>query len=141
MGSSEFMTCDDAIAAAVSTNCTCPNLDSLQLFSRLLRPVSGNAISDSRSPQFQALNWIANVDSARLSVEQDSHEVIRQRFVAAVLYFSLGGESWTDQRNFLSTNHACLWNDDENGLGCNEVDEAIWFRLRKCRQLLSAICR
>jgi hypothetical protein len=149
VGSSPFMTCDDVIAVAVgrvvvsSNNCTCPNLDPVERFSRLLRPISG-AIRDSTSPQFQALHWIANVDPAKLSVEQQehSHEMIRQRYVAAVLYFSLGGESWINQHNFLSADHACLWNDnnnddddDDNGIGCNELDDGVtWFRLRKCRQ-------
>ena len=49
-----------------------------------------------------------------------------------------------NERNFLTTEaHECLCNDDENARGCIELDDAIWFRLPKCRQFLSEIrpCR
>lgn len=136
VGSSPFMTCDDIIAT-VSANCTCPNLDEVERFNRLLRPISGDAIDDSASPQFQALNWIANIDPAGLSVEQDSAPLIRQRYVAAVLYFAMGGESWTDQRNFLSAVKTCLWNVDAYGIGCDALDGVTSFRLRKCCRMVS----
>ena len=108
-GDSPFLSCEQAIATVPNT-CACPNLDPFEQFRRLLQPLSGEALEDSTSPQFQALEWITNIDPAKLSVGQDSTFEIQQRYVAAVLYFALGGETWTEQYNFLSADSVCLWN-------------------------------
>lgn len=129
-GSSPFLSCEEAIAM-VPDYCTCPNLDPVEQFNRLVRPISGEALEDSTSPQFRALEWIANLDPAKLSVGEDSAEVIQQRYVAAVLYFALGGTQWTDTFNFLSADKACLWNVDKLGIHCDEWDEITSIRLRK----------
>jgi len=129
-GSSPFLTCQEAIAV-VPNHCQCPNLDPVEQLSRLVRPISGEALEDSTSPQFQALEWIVNVDPAKLSVGHDSAQVIKQRYAVAVLYFAFGGKTWTEQYNFLSGDSVCLWNDDEAGIQCNDSDEITSIRLRK----------
>ena len=131
VGTSPFVSCEEAIEM-VPGDCSCPNLDRVEQFRRLLQPISGEALEDSSSPQFQALKWIAHADPAKLSVGQDSSQVIQQRYVAAVLYFALGGETWTDQYNFLSANKTCEWLVNKDGIQCDDRDEVISIHLRKC---------
>lgn len=70
------------------------------------------------SPQFKALNWLANIDKSQIT-DDDPHVI--QRFVLSVLYFSTGGHHttdfalkrrggpWCNPTNFLSPNHECEW--------------------------------
>jgi hypothetical protein len=43
-------------------HCICPNLDPMEQYRRLLWPLSGKALEDYTSLQFQALEWIAHTD-------------------------------------------------------------------------------
>jgi hypothetical protein len=77
------------------------------------------ALVDRNSPQYKAARWIANQDAERLDIPETSEDPYRfiQRYAVAVLYYSLGGDNWTSQLNFLSDDHECSWNDeiaDEN---------------------------
>ena len=73
------------------------------------------------SPQFKALNWLANIDKSQIT-DDDPHVI--QRFVLSVLYFATGGPPvdhttdftlkrrggpWRNPTNFLSPNHECEW--------------------------------
>jgi len=73
------------------------------------------------SPQFQALNWLANIDKTQI-MDDDPHLV--QRYVLTVLYFATGGPNvdhdtdfslkrrggpWRNPTNFLTPNHECEW--------------------------------
>lgn len=90
---------------------------------KLLLPISGNdgLTDDPESPQFKSFLWVAQ-DSA---LRNDPDDVIILRYVAAVVYYSLGGETWTNQYNFLSHDELCSWNDQGSGILCsnNEVYE------------------
>ena len=70
-------------------------------------------MDDKNSPQTQALNWIANEDLAKTSVNHTDIEIIKQRYVVAVLYFALGGEGWTNHYTFRTEGYICSWNQDE----------------------------
>lgn len=73
------------------------------------------------SPQFQALNWLSNIDKSQIT-EEDPHIV--QRYALSVLYFATGGPPvdhntdfslkrrggpWRNPTNFLTPNHECEW--------------------------------
>jgi hypothetical protein len=73
------------------------------------------------SPQFKALNWLANIDKSQIT-DDDPHVI--QRFVLSVLYFATGGPPvdhttdftlkrrggpWRNPTNFMSPNHECEW--------------------------------
>jgi hypothetical protein len=78
-------------------------------FRSLLVPLSGeDALDDSTSPQSQAFEWVLS------DATQREDEVIETRYVAATLYYSLGGAQWVNQHNFLSQNDVCEWNDSLN---------------------------
>lgn len=73
------------------------------------------------SPQYMALDWLANVDKFRVRLYSEN---LVQRYVLAVLYYSTGGprvtaktdfsamapgRPWRDPTNFLSPVHECKW--------------------------------
>jgi hypothetical protein len=82
---------------------------------------STHPLFNMSSPQFQALNWLANIDKSQIT-DDDPHVV--QRYVLSVLYFSTGGPNvdhdtdfslkrrggpWRNPTNFLTPNHECEW--------------------------------
>ena len=75
--------------------------------------VTPTAVLDDRStPQFAALDWLANVDSASSYQMADDIRVI-QRYVLATLFFSTNGNDWTETYEWLSDDHECNWNMEE----------------------------
>lgn len=87
----------------------------VEQFRELLYPLSGQALTDPTSPQSQAFNWAVSDTTVR------SPEDIEARYLAATIYYSLGGETWPNQYNFLSQDDVCMWNDvDDNGIICTD---------------------
>ena len=102
----------------VTTSDTPPK-DIMYLF-KLLYPISGDylEVQDPESPLVKSFVWVAEDNKAR---PDDSDEEIILRYVAAVVYYSLGGENWTNQNNFLSHDNLCMWNDaGATGIICND---------------------
>mmetsp|Transcript_7026 Transcript_7026/g.12890 ORF Transcript_7026/g.12890 Transcript_7026/m.12890 type:complete len:242 (+) Transcript_7026:553-1278(+) len=95
--------------------CICPNLDPVEQYRRLLWPLTGKALEDSTSPQFQALEWSANTDTHGA---MDSSQVCSRTVVLA-----FRGESWPDQSNFLSHDNICQRNTENAGIQCNERNQ------------------
>jgi hypothetical protein len=99
-----------------------PNPDPIELFRKELVSISGERLGDKDSPQYHALDWIAHEDPAKTSVNVTDPEIIKQRYVAAVIYFALGGKGWTNQYNFCSGDDICLWNQNElSGIICGSL--------------------
>ena len=73
-----------------------------------------DAITSAGTPQNRACNWIANSDERRIDIPanatvEDSY-VFVQRYVLALLYYSLAGPTWPLQTRFLSSEDECFWN-------------------------------
>jgi hypothetical protein len=106
-----------------------------QAFKGILEPISGEQLNNTNSPQFQALNWLANVDAANMTVGVDSEDMITSRYVAAVLYYAFGGSDWLNQYKFLSDREACSWNqkfiDGVRGMSCGSDGTVELFQLRE----------
>jgi hypothetical protein len=73
-------------------------------------------------PQAQAIAWLADVDPARLDPINLPYEVILERYVMALLFFS-----WIEQEQednfvgFLTAGSVCGWNDGvETGVFCDQ---------------------
>jgi hypothetical protein len=78
--------------------------------------------------QYDAFEWLANVDEARVCPE-DTRDV-EQRYIMAVLYYSTEGDSWfncsatassvcpSETLRFLSSQDVCFW----YGVSCNRGD-------------------
>jgi hypothetical protein len=116
-------------------HCICPNLDPMEQDRRLLWPLSGKALEDSTSLQFQALEWIANTDTHGAMV---SSQVIQERYAATLLYFAFRGKSWHDRSSFLSNGNVGQWNTENAGIQCNESNQVTSIRL--CKSLMER-CR
>ena len=75
------------------------------------------------SPQYFALDWMADEDSTDLQDDLSDDELV-ERFVLVVIYYATGGATWGNNRtNFLnSTRSTCSWKDDGSGrgVGCND---------------------
>jgi hypothetical protein len=77
--------------------------------------LDAEALQDDSSPQFQALGWLANDDTAVLDLDSTSPVILVERYLLAVLCFASSGEGWLDQLNFLSASSVCGWNDGDDG--------------------------
>jgi hypothetical protein len=93
--------------------------DSIESFRSILDSVSGERLDDEDSPQYRALNWIANKDPKKTSVGDTNPEIIKERYVAAVLYFALGRDNWIEKYNFLTGDPICSWNQESSGVICD----------------------
>jgi hypothetical protein len=102
----------------------------VKAFREFLEPISGEQLKDKTSPQYRAMNWLANTDAANVTIGVDPEVAITTRYVAAVLYYSFQGDIWHKTYNFLSKNDVCSWNqNDQNdfvpfGISCG-TDMAI----------------
>ena len=78
---------------------------------RLLRQnVTGREVllnAPLKTPQYIALEWLADKDQAQIDLSNDV--LLIQRYSLAVLFFSSGGDSWTDTLNFTSARNECEW--------------------------------
>ena len=71
-------------------------------------------VNDTHSPQFAALNWMAATDM-KTNVFGMTAQLLVERYVLAVLYFSTGGaRTWTEFLSFLTSSNVCQWNDDHS---------------------------
>jgi hypothetical protein len=110
-------------------------------------PESSSSSTDAR---IDALNWIVDIDPAKLPIDggPDVEWKIRQRYVLALLYFSTNGSGWDEQYSFLSGFDECKWtsvqtqaDDDDNpyringfevkGVVCNREGEVETLRMCK----------
>jgi hypothetical protein len=94
--------------------------------------VSIQALQDLSSPQYAALDWMANIDSTDpLQFTMSDNELV-ERFVLVLLYFATGGASWLDQARFLSPSlNTCSWKTGVGGLGCNDEGSVVSLDLSK----------
>ena len=89
-----------------------PTQSRISTINKLIGSVSPD-ISKPGSPQNTALNWILYGDDQKLTVNDTT---IIQRFVLAVFYYSLGGDSWATTSSWLTPKSEC----DFSGIVCNE---------------------
>ena len=101
-------------------------------FHDVLAPISSmGVLDDGSTPQTSALLWLSNVDTflfnrtasgssseavPESSPEyldlQSSLELIKDRYVLAILYFALDGPNWVRQLPYLNTSlSSCEWHD------------------------------
>jgi hypothetical protein len=117
----------------------------VEVFQEFLGPISGEQLNHTNSPQYQALTWLANDDTANMTIGVDSEATIKTRYVAAVLYYAFHGDTWTTKYNFLSEKDSCAWNgknseDVEAGLLCSPEKEVEGLVLREYNKLIEFTC-
>jgi hypothetical protein len=108
--------------------------------------VSIQALQDPSSPQYEALAWMAYIDSSALQSTLSDDELV-ERFALVLLYYAAGGESWSDQVDFLNPLlNTCSWNSIVDsiqyrqqvvdgtrvlGVGCNNEGSVVTLDLGK----------
>jgi hypothetical protein len=96
--------------------------------------VSMQALLDLSSPQYAALDWMTNNDSADLQSTLSDDQLV-ERFFVVLLYFATDGASWVDQAGFLTSSlNTCAWRIVNNysantGVGCNDAGSVELLRL------------
>lgn len=78
-------------------------------------PNSFAELDDPSSPQYQGLKWISTDASREGGAAYDSSQSL-QRWVMSTLYFATAGESWSENTDWLSSSHECIW----YGASCDE---------------------
>jgi hypothetical protein len=79
--------------------------------------ISGDLIDDPTTPQYSAYQWLLNDDPANLDLDSLTDETLTQRYISALLYFSMDGDSWNTDCGFLQGTSVCEWNDEFAGKG------------------------
>jgi len=87
-----------------------------------------DSLEDKRSPQYKALDWIANRDMYQID---PMLPLFIQRYTLAVLYYSTNGPiTWKASKNFLSPIHECNWQNNGGVRKCDDdgrvTDVSLW---------------
>jgi hypothetical protein len=97
---------------------TMPPTSPIVLLTELLSDVStdgGEALQTPSTAQNEALNWLAG--NANLDSYADEKKI--QRYVLATLFYSLNGNSWTNNNGWLTDSDECDWyNQADDGPFC-----------------------
>jgi hypothetical protein len=97
-------------------------------FMTVLSTVSqSDALMDTASSRYQAMNWLVNEDAATICPGNDARVI--QRYIAALIYFQLGGDSWSNCR---ADGGSCFQEDSTSVPAIpflSESSECIWFGL------------
>jgi len=82
--------------------------------------LSQDKIHDSSTPQGLAFDWIVETDNwtrdvfgetstILLNLGSDDHNLIVQRYICSLIYFSSNGDGWTNSSNWLTDINVCKW--------------------------------
>eukprot|EP00980_Cylindrotheca_fusiformis_P019454 scaffold6708_cov134-Cylindrotheca_fusiformis.AAC.24 len=102
------------------------------LFFELVSSVSEpQTLFDTGSPQYRAFTWLVETDTVFLSTivyEQSFYEMVRERYILALLYYSTTGSSWRNQYFLKRDVSVCEWNDGgkgsvTEGVACSDTGE------------------
>ena len=71
--------------------------------------ISDEAIFDTATPQYLALEWLIYNDTATSNYRSNPISAIIERYVLAVFYYSTNGPGWISDGRFLSVTPVCRW--------------------------------
>jgi hypothetical protein len=114
----------------------CNSLDCLTKILLQNEVSDAEALQDDSSPQFLAMRWLANNDTAMLDLDSTPTVIFVERYVLAMLYFATSTE---DRLNGLKS--VCEW----TGVLCNGEDLVVALLLGKSKHgevivLISKFC-
>lgn len=77
----------------------------------ILSPVTN--LTDQTSPQYRSIVTLADAPEPILLIPTDVSDFPKfiQHYVIVLLYYTLGGATWTSTANFFITGEECDWND------------------------------
>mmetsp|Transcript_111128 Transcript_111128/g.166419 ORF Transcript_111128/g.166419 Transcript_111128/m.166419 type:complete len:641 (-) Transcript_111128:237-2159(-) len=67
-------------------------------------------LDDPSKPQSKTLEWLLSDDDVLSKLSEFNYDNLLERYLVALLHFSMRGETWDEQHNFLSASHVCEWN-------------------------------
>jgi hypothetical protein len=118
--------------------------DSIATFLSTFTTVDDQHFQDPTKPQYQAISWMADIDTLDYSIPEsskvDGYFDFIQRYALAVLFYATNGNQWDDSSYFLQSTHACTWNYQalmtkdavmNVGVKCNGRKEVTALILRK----------
>ena len=109
----------------------------LQRYSVLLNPTDADKLQDPTTPQFAALNWMANDDKyVAARVNDLSGSEISERYALVVFFFSTVGQEWFDDFGFLNSlkpGPVCDWGYG-SGILCDGKNSVTTLSLCKSTQ-------
>jgi hypothetical protein len=101
----------------------------------LFASISGiENLDDPTKPQFQTLEWLLHDDAVLSNLSGLNYNTLVERYVVSLLYFSLKGETWDEQNNFLSPSHICRWTSqtsESTGVICDSESRVTHLLLGK----------
>ena len=84
-----------------------------------INDLSPNLAETAQSPQNEAMHWLMDDDKLHLSIESPH---FTQRYVIAVIYFTLGGNNWKDAFwKLTGDQHECEY----TGIECNDAKRVV----------------
>lgn len=89
-------------------------------------PGSSETLFDESSAQFKALQWVFSDVSRRPLPDYR----ILQRWVLGVLFYALGGDSWSRDDDWLTSTNECFWFTTSNDEICDERGRITIIELR-----------
>jgi hypothetical protein len=85
-----------------------------------LTAISGDLLGDPTTPQYAASQWLENEDPANLDLDSLPDKSLEQRYIVALLYFSMDGDNWDRDHGFLTEKSVCEWQDETGkGIQCD----------------------
>ena len=99
-----------------------------------LEDISGDFLFDVSTPQYAAYDWILN-NSGNYDIDNLTEDELNDRYIAALFYFSLNGDNWSNQYGFLEDTHVCEWNNGSSrhtmGVICDNPYKIAGFAISK----------
>jgi hypothetical protein len=81
----------------------------------VLYGISGDALLDESSYQYQALQWIVFEDEMTAPQSPKFVASLIERYIIALLYFATNGPLWKSKYEFLTPRSVCDWNEVVEG--------------------------
>ena len=85
-------------------------LTGMEYLIELLSPISGrDVLTNETTSQYMTLEWLASEDTLGITLDATNQDLLLERYIVALLYFSMGGIDWKFDYNFLSNSSVCEW--------------------------------
>jgi hypothetical protein len=85
-----------------------------------------SVLTNSGTPQYEALSWLADEDALNMDPETATGRDILERFVSSTFFYATDGDNWRNTFKFLQQRSVCEWNNGERfdsgsfaGISCN----------------------
>jgi len=96
-------------------------------------------LTEEGTPENLALTWLAMEDSFKGEAMSLPKQVLIERYVLALFYFSTQGASWSTQLPFLESTTVCEWYSESVGRGALCDAEGLFVTDLLLSKLLSSL--